>query len=761
MSSTEKKIAFKLELSRMLELLSDQIYQSPLALLRENTQNAFDAIRMKEALNHEFEPMIRVTVGADQIIVTDNGIGMTPDEIETNFWYAGRSGKNTAAARAAGVVGTFGIGAMANFGVADELVIESESINGQRTISSVRKSELSIEKENILIKPIAPKGNSGTTVQAQLAPSSQISTQDACAYLREFVEFVDVPVFFNDQRLSGSLHRDVLPSGSHAWSEHREGLSLAGILSGDFELRGMASGELRVILENVRSPSGLGQRGSIVLLQGRNAIRAMRTGFGLATVAMHSGYSWGGVVDLPFLKPTAGREALDAPSAQQLQQIISALDQEISPIAAKHSESFANDSFLQWVASTKQFELCGPLEVTVRPMAQPEQLSSAINRSGVRYYSGRDNSVIQTYASEDEPLILLSRRSPRRNCEHGYLNKHGIQEVDTTPRVTQEINESDLKFSYSALAARMSRVLEEDYFLEVQVRFGSISGGLSLLVTDTAAPVVIYLDPDSTGVAPLLALYDDDFNAFGPFVKDFIRSSVFPRISHLVPSSTREGAEAFLRHLRSNREWFEYELGDKADLEEIFEELSAGRLTVIEAKRRLFDTDRSFVEVSYAGTAPLSTVVQEIGGEEVDRSLLNTFDAIPGIDRREEETDALILTSESPVNGYKFFLSLSDRVQRDKGHFFLQPHSTEVVWGGRKVIFIFQHHSKRFGLYYDILCPGLVSTGSGGGPNITSTILTKDRTFIPVPNGIAETFLPEETERKRLEVRCDILYLAG
>ena len=52
-----------------------------------------------------------------------------------------------------------------------------------------------------------------------------------------------------------------------------------------------------------------------------------------------------------------------------------------------------------------------------------------------------------------------------------------------------------------------------------------------------------------------------------------------------MPSSTREGAEAFLRHLRSNRDWFEYEFGDKADLEEIFEELHAGRLTVVEAKK--------------------------------------------------------------------------------------------------------------------------------------------------------------------------------
>ena len=111
MKPTEKRIAFKLELSRMLELLADEIYQSPLSLLRENTQNAFDAIRMREMIpNHEFMPKIHVMVDSEKITVSDNGIGMTTEEIETNFWYAGRSGKNTDAARAAGVVGTFGIG---------------------------------------------------------------------------------------------------------------------------------------------------------------------------------------------------------------------------------------------------------------------------------------------------------------------------------------------------------------------------------------------------------------------------------------------------------------------------------------------------------------------------------------------------------------------------------------------------------------------------------------------------------------------------
>ena len=704
--------------------------------------------------------MIEVSIDDRRVTVSDNGIGMTAEEIETNFWYAGRSGKNTPTARAAGVVGTFGIGAMANFGVADELSVESESAHvPERTESSVRKTELSTDTKSISLVAKEPQGTPGTIVTAVLAPDCGMAIGEARAFLQSFVEFLDVPVSFNGKPLSGAAHRSVLPSERHAWSERVPSASLGGIVSGDLEVFGMASGELRVVLENPVSQDGLGSPGWIVLLQDRNAIRTLRSGFGLASVAMQSGYQWGGVVDLPFLTPTAGREALDASSAQLLQQVVSSLDHLVSPIAAKHTESFRNDGFLRWIVTTGQYQLCGSLEVTPRPFHDAEPLAKAVARGGLRYYSGHDNAVVRTYASEDEPLVVLARRAPRRDCELGYLTTQGIPEVDTRPRVTEDLDIDELSFGHSALAARITRILEEDYFLEADLRFGEISSGLPVLVTDTSRPVVIYLEPSSSSVAPLVALYRDDFEAFGPFVKDFVRTTLFSRITNLVPSSTREGAEAFLRHLRSNKEWFEYEIGDKASLEEIFEDLHAGRMTVAEARRRLADTDRSVVEVSRDGTAQLSSVIRGPSGDVSAEELPDPFAAIPSIDRREEETDALILTSEAPVNGYRCFLALSDRVQREKGHFFLQPHTTDIVWGGRKVMFVFQHHAKRFGLYYDILCPKLVGSGSSGGPRTTATLLTKRRTFIPIPDEIAGDFLPEAGERKRLEVGCRILYL--
>src|SRR6266436_2841927 len=106
--TTNERIPFKVDIKRMLDLLAKQIYQSPLALLRENSQNAFDAVLQRRAKGQPFEdPRIDISIERNEIVVSDNGIGMTRSELDNNFWTAGASGKNTPEAKAAGVVGTF------------------------------------------------------------------------------------------------------------------------------------------------------------------------------------------------------------------------------------------------------------------------------------------------------------------------------------------------------------------------------------------------------------------------------------------------------------------------------------------------------------------------------------------------------------------------------------------------------------------------------------------------------------------------------
>ena len=72
-------IPYHVEINRVIELLASQIYQSPLALLRENCQNAYDAILQKRWEDPPFDnPLISVAIFPSQVSIADNGVGMSP-----------------------------------------------------------------------------------------------------------------------------------------------------------------------------------------------------------------------------------------------------------------------------------------------------------------------------------------------------------------------------------------------------------------------------------------------------------------------------------------------------------------------------------------------------------------------------------------------------------------------------------------------------------------------------------------------------------
>ena len=92
---TRERIAFDVETERILQILSAEIYDSPKAFLRENVQNAYDAILMR--CTAQGLPIrrrrIQIAVGDGRLSIHDDGIGMTEDVLRRNFWKAGSSGK--------------------------------------------------------------------------------------------------------------------------------------------------------------------------------------------------------------------------------------------------------------------------------------------------------------------------------------------------------------------------------------------------------------------------------------------------------------------------------------------------------------------------------------------------------------------------------------------------------------------------------------------------------------------------------------------
>src|SRR3954466_10794806 len=98
MTQNAERIPFAVEIGRMIEVLAAQIYPSPYALLRENTQNSFDAILMRQHLGDTFEPKIDISIQPNEVRVCDNGIGMSSEDLRQHFWRAGSSSKNNAEA---------------------------------------------------------------------------------------------------------------------------------------------------------------------------------------------------------------------------------------------------------------------------------------------------------------------------------------------------------------------------------------------------------------------------------------------------------------------------------------------------------------------------------------------------------------------------------------------------------------------------------------------------------------------------------------
>jgi molecular chaperone HtpG len=759
-------IPFQIEAQRVIQLLAKQIYQSPLALLRENTQNAFDAVRQRLHQEPGYEASIKITLSPDRVVIADNGIGMTPDDLQKHYWTAGSSSKNNDAARAAGVVGTFGVGAMANFGIADKLIVETESaLTGERTVCKADRSKLDLKQNCIEREFIASEKSPGTIITAVVAANEHIDVEQAREYITEFVSLVDIPVYVNGSLVSRRPVDQLVPVVAETWSHFAEQRAFGQRLVADVKVVLSNNADLWLHISNLQWDGKL-LAGRLVLRSGHANLRTFRSGFGLATASVNSSYHFGGIADLLVLEPTAGREAITVDGLQLLQSIMGEVDLFSSELLAEREESDSSTPFMNWVVAHGRYDLCKNLRMMISP-GDRVKLGDVADRSQtapMMLYEGADQGVIRAHASDDTPLLVLARGNPRRRCEQHFLRSYAkVEVISDTPVVTNRRSYSQMSLEESALAYRIDSIVDTDYFVKSVIEFGQISHDLPAVASKEAETVRITLNPDGQTVRLLLGLYDKEFSAFGSMAKDFVRTVIFPRIADFVPSSTRQGAEAFLKAIRRPREVFEYADDDLGTLPGIWEDYNDGRISLPQAVARSQAAVRASVQVVDAATRARDVVPDVIENEQALQDAIAetpNFEPTPGITRLELTSSAKLLfidDAEAALRGYRCFLAITDKAREEMGDFFLQPHTTSIVWGGQKTLFIFMHHSGQFGLYYDLQTRELVSAPAGGGAYPTCSIVLKDRLYIPVPDEIRASFIPEQGERKRFEVRSDIL----
>ena len=763
---TSDLIPFEIETRRVVQLLAKQIYQSPLALLRENAQNAFDAVQQRLHRDATFEPIIEISLTPDRITISDNGIGMTPNDLQRHYWTAGSSSKNNEDARAAGVVGTFGIGAMANFGIAEQLVVETESaLTGERTLCRAERGRLDLKRDCIERQFLASTGNAGTSITAHVGDGEEIDVQIARNYISEFVSLVNVPVHVNGTVVSQRSPDDLIPKVPESWKQCEKRRSIGPRMSADVIVVVSNNADIWMCLTEIVWDSTT-LAGKLVLRTGHSNLRTFRNGFGLATASVGSSYQFGGIADLAILEPTAGREAITVEGLQLLQSMMVEIDRFISELLADHDECDSSTSFMQWVLSHRRYDLCGRLRMTVHPGERIALQEVAERSQGIAMplYEGSDQGVIRAYASDDTPVLVLARTNPRRKCEREFLNRNArISLVADAPVVKNKRTYGELSLAESALAYRVRTILETDYFLKCNVGYGDISHNLPVFVNRSAGIVDVVLNPRGQSVKLLLGIYDTEYTAFGSMAKDFVRNTIFSRVADFVPSSTRQGAESFLRAIRKTPEAFEYADDDLGSLPSIWKDYDDGQITLEQAVARSTAAVRSSVQVVDAAVSAQDVVPDVIENEQAlteDSGHVQNLGPWPGISRMEISSTHKLLVIEKTqpaLRGYRCFLAITDKAWEQMGEFFLQPHLTSVVWGGQKTLFIFMHHSGEFGLYYDLQTRDVVDAPAGGGTFPTCSIVIRDKIFIPVPDDIRASFIPAPGERKRFEVRADIL----
>lgn len=201
--SKEKK-QFQIHLPGLLKVLAESLYSSKRVGIRELIQNAHDSCvrRQLEAKENYYKPRIDISfdLGNRKIILQDNGSGLTEDEVTEYLSTIGRSytrqlGENLAILNpdeASRLVGQFGMGFLSAFLIAEDVTLITKSYKeGSRAIQWQSTGDVHYN--------VAPAVDAqvGTRVELQVKPeaSNLLNERVIVDAVRNYAEFLDIPVY--------------------------------------------------------------------------------------------------------------------------------------------------------------------------------------------------------------------------------------------------------------------------------------------------------------------------------------------------------------------------------------------------------------------------------------------------------------------------------------------------------------------------------------------------------------------------------------
>jgi molecular chaperone HtpG len=212
-SDTKKTFEFQAEVQKLLDILINRLYKNREIFLRELISNAADALHRariaqledsENIIDVNVDPAIQILFDEEEntITVSDNGYGMSYDEVVENLGTIAQSGtleflkSLDKSSDVANLIGQFGVGFYSSFIVSTEVVVQSRSL-----LKDTRGIEWRSSGSGSFTVSYKEKEQRGTDVILHLKDDAKefVNKFKLESIIKKYSDFVGFPIRIGDE----------------------------------------------------------------------------------------------------------------------------------------------------------------------------------------------------------------------------------------------------------------------------------------------------------------------------------------------------------------------------------------------------------------------------------------------------------------------------------------------------------------------------------------------------------------------------------
>lgn len=300
------------------------------------------------------------------------------------------------------------------------------------------------------------------------------------------------------------------------------------------------------------------------------------------------------------------------------------------------------------------------------------------------------------------------------------------------------------------------------------IKLADISHYLNVFVTHDLdkESFCIYISPNNNDVNRLVTIRKDNYRLFTPMAKDFVRVVLYQQFSAFIPKGVKERTDYITRVLHNIKDEYVIPYDMMGTMDEMISKLRANEISPEDfVKFAKIERNKHQQTINKSQVGDVSEVITNIETNALNKSkdALNSLEdhdilPMPPIMCLDVDTKLRILKTDTmtPVlQNNQMFMALTDRMVKQKRIFFSAPHTTRIIWSMHRLIYIFTDACGKNTLYYDLELTRKIPNSTGGKTIRSTTIITKDKIFVPIVPDLYEYFNLNMDEKLKFYVHFD------